>query len=820
MVKNYLKVALRSILKKRVFSFVNILGLAIGAASFLLIIKYVDFENSYESFLKNPQNIYRVRLDQYVNNELMISSAENYPGVGPAMVNDIPGVKSYARLYNMGYKNNIIITYEDAPGGPVKFKHRKFLYADSAFLPMFGYEMVKGDIVTALAEPNNAVISEKYAKMYFGDADPLGKMIRLNDDDYNNELCEVTGVFKDLPENTHLKFDVLFSYETLYTRGDWAPNRYNENWRRKDMYTYVRLDEGADWKAIEGQLNGLFDKYSPDLAERNRRDELYLQPVESIHLTSNLAEEPDTNGDEANVKSMLIIALFIIFIAWVNYVNLSTARALERANEVGVRKVMGAFKNQLMKQFMMESAIINLAAILLSLLLIVICLPIFNSITGLSLTLLGFFNPLLLSAVFGLWLIGTLLSGLYPALVLSSFKPVSVLKGKMQSSTSGILLRKGLVIFQFIASVSLIAGTLIIQNQLNFMVNQDIGLNVDQVLVVERPGVTPVREEYNNNIDFFRNEIAKNDKVKSLTASVTIPGKKREYKVGAKPYGAGEDAEVVLRFNSMDYTFIDVFEMDLLAGRAFSEDHVNDPDTSVIITKYASELLGYKSPEEAVGTTLSIPQFRWEPIIVGVVNDYNQESLQKAQDPIIFYCSKYGGEYYSLKVDTEDLSNTIKDIETAYVKAFPGNPFDYFFLDDYFNRQYKNEQQFGELFSVFSILAILVGSLGLFGLAAYTAQQRTKEVGIRKVLGSSNAQIFVLLSRGFIGLITISIIIAIPITYYFMDLWLNSFAYKEPISINVFVVSGVLVLAAALVTISFQTIKAMRVNPVDSLRYE
>lgn len=820
MVKNYLKVALRSILKKRVFSFVNILGLAIGAASFLLIIKYVDFENSYESFLKDPQNIYRVRLDQYVNNELMISSAENYPGVGPAMVNDIPGVKSYARLYNMGYKNNIIITYEDAPGGPVKFKHRKFLYADSAFLPMFGYEMVKGDIVTALAEPNTAVISEKYAKMYFGDADPLGKMIRLNDDDYNNELCEVTGVFKDLPENTHLKFDVLFSYETLYTRGDWAPNRYNENWRRKDMYTYVLLDEGADWKAIEGQLNGLFDKYSPDLAERNRRDELYMQPVESIHLTSNLAEEPDTNGDEANVKSMLIIALFIIFIAWVNYVNLSTARALERANEVGVRKAMGAFKNQLMKQFMMESAIINLAAILLSLLLIVICLPIFNSITGLSLTLLGFFNPLLLSAVFGLWLIGTLLSGLYPALVLSSFKPVSVLKGKMQSSTSGILLRKGLVIFQFIASVSLIAGTLIIQNQLDFMVNQDIGLNVDQVLVVERPGVTPVREEYNNNIDFFRNEIAKNDKVKSLTASVTIPGKKREYKVGAKPYGAGEDAEVVLRFNSMDYTFIDVFEMDLLAGRAFSEDHVNDPDTSVIITKYASELLGYKSPEEAVGTTLSIPQFRWEPIIVGVVNDYNQESLQKAQDPIIFYCSKYGGEYYSLKVDTEDLSNTIKDIETAYVKAFPGNPFDYFFLDDYFNRQYKNEQQFGELFSVFSILAILIGSLGLFGLAAYTAQQRTKEVGIRKVLGSSNAQIFVLLSRGFIGLITVSIIVAIPITYYFMDLWLNSFAYKEPISFNVFVVSGVLVLAAALVTISFQTIKAMRVNPVDSLRYE
>lgn len=820
MVKNYLKIALRSILKKRVFSFINILGLAIGAASFLLIIKYVDFENSYDSFHKNPETLYRVQLNQYLNNELMISSAENYPGVGPAMVNDIPGVESYARLYNMGYKNNIVITYEDAPGQPVKFKHRKFLYADSAFLPMFGYAMRHGDPVTALAKPNTAVISEKYARMYFGDADPLGKMIRLKDDDYNDELCEVTGVFKDLPENTHLKFDILFSYKTLLTRGDWAPGRYHESWKRKDMYTYVRLDDSADWKTIEAQLNNLFDKYSPDLAERNRRDEFYLQPIESIHLTSNLAEEPEANGDGSNVKSMLIIAFFIIVIAWVNYVNLSTARALERANEVGVRKAMGAFKNQLMRQFLMESAIINFAAVILSLLLIVLCLPVFNSITGLSLTIIGFFNPIIFWAVAGLWLTGTLLSGLYPAFILSSFKPVAVLKGKMQSSSGGILLRKGLVIFQFIASVGLIAGTLIIKNQLDYMMNQDIGLNVDQVLVVERPGVTPIRNEFNTSIDVFRNEIAKEDNIKALTASVTIPGKKREYKVGAKPYGSGEDAEVVLRFNSMDFSFIDVFEMKLLAGRAFSEEFVNDPDTSVIITKYASELLGFKKPEDAVGSTLSINTFGWDPIIVGVVNDYNQESLQEAQDPIIFYCTKYGGEYYSMKVSADNLENTIEHIEKSYVKAFPGNPFSYFFLDDYFNRQYQNEQQFGELFGAFSLLAILVGSLGLFGLAAYTAQQRTKEVGIRKVLGSTNPQIFILLSKGFIGLIAVAIIVAVPITYYFMDLWLNSFAYKEPISFNVFVISGVMVLAAALITISFQTIKAMNVNPAESLRYE
>ncbi|MEQ8926122.1 MAG: ABC transporter permease [Fulvivirga sp.] len=820
MVKNYLKVALRSILKKRVFSLINILGLSIGAASFLLIIKYVDFENSYDNFHSKPESLYRVQLNQYLNNELMISSAENYPGVGPAMVNDIPEVKSYARLYNMGYKNNIVITYEDAPGQPVKFKHRKFLYADSAFLPMFGYEMAKGDASSALTKPNTAVLSEKYAKMYFGDEEPIGKMIRLNDDDYNDELCEVTGVFKDLPANTHLKFDVLFSYKTLYTRGDWAPGRYNESWRRKDMYTYVRLDEGAEPKVVESKLNDLLSKYSPDLSERNRSDEFYLQPIESIHLTSSLAEEPEANGDAGNVQSMMIIAIFIILIAWVNYVNLSTARALERANEVGVRKAMGAFKKQLMYQFLMESAIINLLAVVLSILLIILCLPMFNRITGLSLLIVDFFNPIILISVTGLWLVGTILSGLYPSFVLSSFKPVSVLKGKMKSSKSGIFLRKGLVVFQFIASVGLIAGTLIIQNQLDYMMNQDIGLNVDQVLVVERPGVVPIRDEYTSSIDVFRNEIAQNENIKALTASVTIPGKKREFKVGVKPYGSGDDAEVVLRFNSMDYSFIDVFEMKLLAGRAFSEDFINDSDTSVILTKKSSELLGFKKPEDAIGATVSIPNFRWNPIVVGVVNDYNQESLQEAQDPTIFYCTMYGGEYYSMKVNTTNLASTIEHVEKSYTKAFPGNPFSYFFLDDYFNRQYENEQQFGELFSAFSILAILVGSLGLFGLAAYTAQQRTKEVSIRKVLGSSNPQIFVLLSKGFMGLIGISILIAVPLTYYFMDLWLNSFAYKQPISFSVFIYAGVLVLGAALITISFQTVKAMNVNPVNALRHE
>lgn len=821
MVKNYLKVALRSILKNKIFSIINVLGLSIGAAAFILIVQYVRFEKSYDTFLDRPESIYRVTLDQYLNNELMISSAENYPGVGPAMAEEIPGVASFARLYNMGYKNNIIVTYEDAADGPVAFKHRKFLYADSSFLPMFGYELLKGDATTALAEPNQAAISQTYAKMYFGDEDPIGKILHLQDDDYNDELCKVTAVFKDIPHNAHLKFDLLFSYKTLFNRGDWAPGRYDQSWSRKDMYTYVRLEEGVNPDDVTAKLPQLISKYSPDLAERNRRDELALQPLEAIHLHSDLAEEPEPNGNADNVFAMLIIAFFIIVIAWVNYINLSTAKAMERANEVGVRKAMGAFKKQLVLQFMLESAIINLAAIAFSLLIIFLALPLFNSISGLSFSFIGMFSQFLVVCMFGLWLVGTLLSGLHPAFVLSSFKPVSVLKGKLRSKGKGIILRKGLVVFQFIASVALIAGTLIIYNQLEYMQNQDIGMNVEQVLVVERPGIAPRdRGEFRSVVDIFRNELDKNNNIKAVAASVTIPGKKREYKVGVKPYGAADEDAVTLRWNSMDYNFQEVFEMEVLAGRVFAEEFTSDTDTAVVLTKSATELLGFENLEDAIGATLSIPAFRWNPIVVGVVNDYNQESLQEAQDPIMFYCSLYGGEFYSMRVDTENLSNTIAHIESAWNTAFPGNPFSYFFLDDYFNRQYENEKRFGDLFGAFAILAIIVGCLGLFGLSAYTAQQRTKEIGVRKVLGSSESQIFILLSKSFVTLISIAIIIAIPITYYFMDLWLNSFAYKEPISFEVFLLAAISVLAVSFVTVSFQTIKATRLNPVDSLRSE
>jgi putative ABC transport system permease protein len=821
MIRNLFLSALRSLKKNKFFSVLNITGVAIGMAVFLVIAQYVHFERSFENFIPGAENIYRLALTTYVNNELLFSSAENYPGAGPALKNDLPEVEGYARLYNLGYKNNVIITYEEGQPDPVALKQRRFLYADSAFLPMMGYAMVKGDAKKALAEPFTAVISEAHARMYFGEQDPMGKMLRLQDDDNNNELVKVTGVFKDLPANTHLKFDVLFSYKTLFARNERAVARYDQSWQRKDMYTFIRLRAGTDPKAVESKLPDVVAKYNPERKERGQLDILSLQPLREIHLTSNLAEEPETNGDNRIVVFLTLIGIFVIIIAWINYVNLSTAKAMERAKEVGVRKVMGAFKFQLIRQFLTEACIVNLLSIILAVILVGLTLPYFNSTFGWQFTLANLVQGWFIALVLILWIAGTVLSGFYPAIVLSSFKPVTVLKGKLKNSIRGILLRKTLVILQFMASVALIAGTLIVYRQLDFMMNRDLGMDIDQVMVVERPGISMRdRNAFTSAIDVFRNEVKKDANIEGVSASVTIPGKQREYKALIKLYGAPDEQAITLRANSMDYDFMTVFKMKLLAGRAFSEDYPNDQDTSVIITESSSRLLGFKKPEDAIGQTITIVQWQANPIIVGVVNDYHQVSLKKSLDPMIFYCTQYQGEYYSIRLKTTDLAGTVDHVRQAWEKAFPGNPFDYFFLDDFFNRQYENERKFGKVFSTFAVLAMIVGCLGLFGLSAYTATQRTKEIGIRKALGSTDQGIFVLLSREYVKLVLLSIVLAVPLVWFAMDYWMESFPYRTSISPLIFIIAGFTVLVVSLLTVSLQTIRAARVNPVDSLRYE
>lgn len=816
MTSKLLLTAFRNLKKNRFFSLLNILGLAVGMMVFLLVAQYVKFERSYEDFIPDKKNIYRVSLTGYRHNELILATAQNYPATGIAMKNEIPEVMGYARLFNLGYRNNVVMTNENAKPQPVAIKQRRLLTADSSFLPMMGYEMVKGNAVTALAAPNTAVISETQAQLYFGKEDPLGKTLRFQDDDRNDELITITGVIKDLPPNTHLKFDMLMSSSTV------LPASFDQNWSRDVLFTYVQLRPGTDPKTVEAKLPALLAKYKPTLTENNEKQLLALQPLPSIHLHSDLAEEPDTNGNASIVFFISLIGLFALVIAWINYINLSTARAVNRAKEVGVRKVVGASKYQLVQQFLTEAALINLLSVAIAWGLAVLALPYFNALSGLSLTIAYLAQPWFIALLLILWMAGSLLSGFYPALVLSSFKPVTVLKGKFRNSQSGVLLRKGLVVGQFVASVALIAGTIIVYLQLDFMLHRNIGMNISQVMIVEHPSFVPggkTRKAYNDAMDVFRNELEKSPGVQVVTSSLTIPGKPREYKV--KIMNTGEQSDSVMaRINSMDYNFLDVFKMKLVAGRNFSKDFPVDRDSSVIVTETAALLLGYKTPDEAIGKSITIVDNRREiATIVGVVNDYHQLSLKKPLEPGVFSYSPYS-QYYAVRISTSNLNRTMQGVQQSWATAFAGNPFEYYFLDDYFNRQYTSEKKFGNLFIVFALFAIIISCLGLFGLSAFIASQRIKEIGIRKIMGASVMNITTMLSKDFLKLVIIAIIISTPIAWFVMNKWMEGFAYRIDISPWVFVVAGLVALLIALATVSFQGIKVAITNPVKNLRTE
>jgi len=821
MFKNYFKITLRSLLKNRAYSFINVSGLAIGMAGALLILHYVTFELSYDNFQKGSENIYRVSLNIFQNNEEVFNSAENYPGVGPAMVQEFPEVEDWAHLYNMGYKNNVVITYEEGQGQPIKFKQRKFLYASPNFLSLFSTQMILGDAETALVEPFSIVISESTAKKYFGNEDPMGKHLRLKDDDYNDENCVVTGVYKDLPPNTHLKYDVLISTATLYGRFDGAITRYKTGWGRKDFYTYIKVADGTNVKALEAKFPQMIDKYKPELKGNGGANTFALQPLQRIHLDSHLGDEAELNGSGEPIVYLSIIAVFIVLIAWVNYINLATSRSLDRAKEVGIRKVLGSLRSQLVRQFMFESLVINLLAVVLAIIIIALVLPGFHSISGIPREVKIWENDLLLWSLLAAFLIGSFVSGIYPALVLSSFKPVSTLKGKFRNSGTGVVLRKALVIFQFAASTALIIGTFTVYKQMQFVKNAELGFEMDQIVVVERPAISNADPEgRNQQITNFGDGLRSNSNIKEVTSSGIVPGKKIRFKADVRAYNQPVGQTYPLNYVGADYEFIKTMGMHVIAGRDFSRDFPNDLDTAALVTRSALRQLGYERPEDIIGQAIVAENFGATAVVIGVVEDYNHESLREKAIPSVFILNPFWAEYFLIKVQESNISPALTAIESQWESIFPGNPFEYFFLDEFFNQQYKSEDQFQSLFSVFAVLAIFIGCMGLFGLSAFTAMKRTKEVGVRKVLGATVPGLFFLLSKEFIVLILVSSVIAWPLIYLAMDGWLQGFEYHTDINLLVFVLATVLIIGIALITVSFQTIKSARLNPVDSLRYE
>lgn len=820
MVKNYLLTSLRHLLKQRFFTLLNVLGLSIGLVAFWLITHYVNYERSYENFMANGDDIYRVQLDVYRNGELVYKSSENYAGAGAALKDEFPEVLEFGRFYNMGSKNNVIITWEQGPNGPVVLKQRKFLYADASIFDMFSYEMVQGDRTTALEEPFTIAISETMAKKYFGEEDPMGKILRLEDDDFNDEPCRVTGVFKDAPTNTHLKFDVLISFPTIYGRYDGAIQRYKTGWGRKDYYTYVQLRPGTDPKQLEQKFPEVVSKFKPELADQNGKDVLLLQPVKDIHLTSRLTDEAEINGNGEAVKYLALIAWFIIIIACINYVNLSTAKSVERAKEVGLRKVVGSQKGQLVLHFLIESSIIFLVSILIGCVLLIVATPFFNAVGGTPASYqIWNQNWFWISSV-AFWFVGSIATGFYPALVLSSFKPVEVLKGKFKGKSEGIMLRRALVIFQFATSVTLIIGTLIVYEQMSYMQNQDLGYSTEQIMVVERPSkrdtsFTQARNDYMS----FRDGLNNQSSIMGVAGSGMLPGKKLRFKTQLR--NLNQDAALATSFavSSMDYEFMELMEIELLQGRNFSRDFANDADTAIIINEYGARALGY-TPEEIVGKFISIDQFNWKPQVIGVIKNIHNESLHESMQPVAFFLQNVNHEYVMVKVSTGNLDNTIAVVEDQWNRSFRGNPFEYFFLDEYFNSYYEADQSFRNLFLVFAVLAIFIGCLGLFGLSSYTAVQKTKEIGIRKVLGSSTSGIVQLMFKDFVVLIGIANLIAWPLSWYFLNQWLENYPYHISVNLLSFLAATVVVLVIAFLTVSFHTFKTAKLNPANTLKYE
>jgi putative ABC transport system permease protein len=793
MLKNYFKIAFRNLWRHRVFSLINILGLAVGMTACFLIFLYVRFELSYDKFHTKADRIYRIVCDIKTPTETMHPGGPSW-AVGPHLMGGFPQVEAAVRTTD----DELLVRK-----GNVKFQEKSSLFADSSFFQVFDFKMIKGNPKTALNEPLSIVFSESAVKKYFGDKDPLGQTVLLTGDGFT---AKITGVMKDIPENSMIRADMIVSMSTITRK---LNPGLDDQWGNYGNRTYVLLKPNANAAVFQKQIPAFLEKMNgTEMKQLNMYPTLILEKFKDAYLRSD--RNDSNSGSIKNVYIFSIIAVFILLIACFNFINLTTARSAERAKEVGIRKVVGAGRQQLTRQFIGESVLICVIAFILTIAFAALLLPSFNQLAGKTLSR-GVFENMSFIGILFLASIGIgVLAGIYPSMVLSSFKPVTVLKGRFTTGIKGILLRKGLVISQFTISITLIIATIIVYLQMSFMRNQDLGFNKDQMMVINSNG-DPARDAFMHTVSSMPN-------VKSVSMSSSVPGggNMGAYSKIQNVKGDMQIANLDLYF--VDFDYLKQFDIKMVAGRSFSRDFMTDTTHSMILNEAAVKMFGYRSPKDAVGRDFN--QWGREGKIIGVMKDFHFKSLQEVIKPLSMRIEPNGCSLISIKVSGNNLPGTISSIENKWNTLIPARPFSYFFLDEYFNAQYKSEQRFGKLFLNFAILAIIISCLGLLGLASYSTMQRTREIGIRKVLGASVTNIVNLLSKDFLRLVGIAVIIASPIAYFSMHKWLQDFAYRIPISWWIFVIAAVTATLIAILTVSFQAIKAAVSNPVKSLRTE
>ncbi|MEP6727559.1 MAG: ABC transporter permease, partial [Bacteroidota bacterium] len=804
--KNYFKIALRNLWKHKGYSAINIFGLAIGLATCLLILLYVTDELSYDHYNEKASRIYRINTDIKMGGGNLHLAVASDP-MGPTLKKDYPQVEEYTRIYTSDGPKMI-------KNGAQFIKENRVANVDSTFFNVFTLSAITGDTKTALNEPNTVVISASTAKKYFGTTAALGKILEADKIPY-----KVTAVIKDIPHNSHFQFDFLFSMDNVkYQFGNFLSNNFQ---------TYILLRPGTDYKKFEKNFDQVLDKYVLPQAKQymqiSSMDEFKkagnmlaytLMPLTDIHLYSDRFPELGTNGNVQFVYIFGAVALFVLLIACINFMNLSTARSASRAKEVGIRKVLGTERKTLITQFLIESTITAFVSLAIALACAYLVLPLFNDLSAKSLSLKDLTNIKILPYLVVLPVVIGILAGSYPAFFLSRFNPVTVLKGNTSSLFKKSNLRNVLVIFQFTASIMLITGTIIVYRQLNYIQTKKLGFNKDQVLIINDAYTL------NKGAMSFKEDVLHMPGVVSSTLSSFLPvsSSARNDNTFSKEAVMDSKNSVNMQRWRIDYDYIKTMGMEMAKGRNFSKDFGSD-STAVIINETTATLMGMSDP---VAKKIYTSDDNNKPVsftIIGVVKNFNYESLRQNIGPLCMVLGKSTG-YASFKINTDNVQSLVKQIENKWKAMAPAMPFSYRFLDEAFDSMYRDEQRIGKVAISFAVLAILIACLGLFGLATYTAEQRTKEVGIRKVLGASVGNITTMLSGDFIRLVGIAIIIATPIAWWAMNKWLQDFAYRTPLSWWIFVLAGALAIIIALATVSFQAIKAAIVNPVKSLRSE
>ncbi|MDB5248990.1 MAG: hypothetical protein JWQ40_3384 [Segetibacter sp.] len=794
MIKNYLKVAFRKLWSHKAFSLINIIGLAIGMTACFLIYLYVNFELSYDSFHTKADRIYRVVADIKTPTEVINAGGPAW-AVAPNAKDEFAEVEAFVRIAG---GDNVLVRKGDK-----KFQEENSAWADSAFFKVFDFELVKGDVNTALKDPFSIVFSETAAKKYFGKTNPIGQTLLITGDALP---AKVTGVMKDIPENSHIKADMVLSMTTItqhFSKG------LDSQWGNYSAAAYLLLKPGTNSKALEAKFPGFLERRNgTEMKKIQMYPTLFLEPLKDVYLRST--RDGNKTGNINNVYIFSIIAVFILLIACINFVNLTTARSAERAKEVGIRKVAGAAKKELVGQFIGESVMLCLIAFVLTILFSWLLMSSFNQLAGKTISPGIFHNMKYITQLF-LAAIGIgLLAGIYPAFVLTSFKPIAVLKGRFATGSRGIILRKGLVVAQFTISIALIIATIVVYNQMTYMRNQDLGFSKEQKIIIDSQG--------DKGKKAFQEALASLPNVKLTATSSSVPGGGNQgaYSEIENTKGDLQIANLDLYF--VDFDYINLFKIKMVAGRGFSRDFATDTTQAMVLNEAAVKMFGYSSPQQAIGKRFK--QWGREGKIIGVTKDFHFRSLQQPIKPLSMRIEPERTNLVSVDVSAANLPATLAAIENKWKSIVPNRPFSYYFLDEFFDKQYRTEERFGKLFLNFAVLAIIISCLGLLGLASYSTIQRTKEIGIRKVLGASVSGIVNLLSKDFLVLVIISFVIAAPVAWYFMHKWLQDFAYHTSLNVWILVLAGFTALAIALLTVSFQAIRAAVSNPVKSLRTE